>query len=227
MKVFNDPCGTARALDTIGDRWALLVVRELLYGPKRFVDLARGLAPISQNVLSQRLHKLTDAGVVRRRTLGPPVGGPAYQLTEMGEELHSVLVVLGRWGSRLPLDPGVTADLSVDALTLALETTFDPGIAGTLATSVLLRLGHDSFLATVTAGEFTIRRSESADAEIMIITEPGDLQRLVFARTDLAQAVRDGTVMITGDRRKARRFLRCFPVPPPFPDALRPGGADR
>lgn len=213
MKAFNDPCGTARALDAIGDRWALLVVRELLYGPKRFAELTRGLAPISQNVLSQRLQKLTDVGVVRRRTLGPPTSGQAYALTAMGQDLHPVLLVLGRWGSRIPLDPGVTSDLSPDAVALALETTFDPARAGSLEVTVRLELADDAFLIIIADGELEVRRADAANAEIMINTTPGELQRLVFAQADLGRAVRDGTVTLSGDRRRAQRFLRCFPAP--------------
>ncbi len=219
MKVFNDPCGTARALDVIGDRWALLIVRELLFGPKRFVDLARGLAPISQNVLSQRLSKLSEAGVLERRTFGPPTSGQAYALTAMGHELHPVMIALGRWGSRIPIDPAVDADLTTDALILALETTFDPTIAGALTITVQLRLDHDSFLATVADGEFSVRRSEPDQAELSIETTPATLRRLAFARASLGQALSNGEVMITGDRRKAQRFLRCFPRPELFAQA--------
>ncbi len=106
MRSYHDPCGVARALDVVGERWALLVVRELLLGPKRFTDLAGGLPGLSQNVLSQRLRELEDAGVVERVRLGPPVGSRVYRLTPRGAELEAVLLALARWGSRVPLsDP--------------------------------------------------------------------------------------------------------------------------
>src|SRR5215470_1397493 len=94
-RTYEDPCGVARALGVIGERWALLVVRELLHGPKRFADLSRGLPGMSQNVLAQRLRELELAGVVRRRRLGPPVSAHVYQLTERGQELEAVLLALG------------------------------------------------------------------------------------------------------------------------------------
>src|SRR3954464_5929351 len=95
---YDDACGAAHALDVVGERWGLLVVRELLLGPKRFGDLHRGLGAVSQNVLSQRLRELEAKGVVTRRRLGPPVSAPVYELTSRGAALEPVLVALGRWG---------------------------------------------------------------------------------------------------------------------------------
>src|SRR3954454_5888357 len=95
MRTYGDPCGIARALDVVGERWALLIVRELTYGPKRFTDLKRGLAGASPNVLSQRLRELEAAGVVDHHAVGS-----TYELTDRGLELHPILVQLGRWGAR-------------------------------------------------------------------------------------------------------------------------------
>src|ERR1700754_799231 len=119
---YDDPCGIARGLDAVGERWALLVVRELLFGPKRFTDLHNGLPTASQNVLSQRLRELEQAGGVRRRRLGPPAATWVYELTERGRDLEPVLFQLARWGSRGPLTSG--NELSVDALMFALKTSF-------------------------------------------------------------------------------------------------------
>src|SRR5258706_120419 len=100
---YGDPCGIARALDLVGERWALLVVRELVLGPKRFTDLRDGLPGLSPDVLTERLRDLEQAGIVRRRTLAPPAGSRVYELTGWGRELEPVLVALGRWGSRIAL----------------------------------------------------------------------------------------------------------------------------
>jgi DNA-binding HxlR family transcriptional regulator len=97
---YDQGCGSAHALDLIGDRWALLVVRELLLGPKRFTDLRDGLPGIGPNVLSQRLKELEEVGVLRRHVLPPPAASAVYELTEWGRELEDVLVQLGRWGAR-------------------------------------------------------------------------------------------------------------------------------
>src|ERR1700737_1921647 len=109
-RTYDDPCGVARALGVVGERWALLVVRELLFGPKRFTDLSQGLPAMSQNVLSQRLRELEQAGIVCRRRLGPPARARVYELSERGMELEPVLMALARWGSRAPLES--TGDLS-------------------------------------------------------------------------------------------------------------------
>ncbi|MDR2987928.1 MAG: helix-turn-helix transcriptional regulator, partial [Nocardiopsaceae bacterium] len=100
---YDDPCGIARALDVIGDRWALLVVRELVFGPKRFAQLRSGLHGVSPNVLSQRLRDLEGAGVVRRAMLAPPASVAVYELTDRGRALEPVLLELGRWGSHEPI----------------------------------------------------------------------------------------------------------------------------
>src|SRR5919106_3243857 len=102
MRTYGDLCGIARALDVVGERWALLVVRELLLGPKRFTDLRAGLPHVGPDVLTQRLKELEAAGVVRRATLPPPAASKVYELTRRGAELEPVVLALGRWGSAAP-----------------------------------------------------------------------------------------------------------------------------
>src|SRR5918997_5673996 len=102
MRTYCDGCAAAHALDLVGERWALLVVRELLLGPKRFTDLRAGLPSASPNVLAQRLRELEEAGVVRRRKLPPPAASRVYELTDWGMELEPVIIGLGRWGARSP-----------------------------------------------------------------------------------------------------------------------------
>src|SRR4051794_8066328 len=116
-RTYGDSCGIARALDLVGERWALLVVRELMLGPKRFTDLRAGLRNLSADVLAQRLRQLEAAGVVRRRTLPPPAGSRVYELTDWGRDLEPALLALGRWGSRAALPPG-SGPLGADALML-------------------------------------------------------------------------------------------------------------
>src|ERR671916_3307645 len=106
MRTYGDLCGIARALDVVGERWAVLVVRELILGPKRFTDLRAGLPNVGPDVLAQRLRELEAAGVLRRRTLAPPAGSRVYEVTERGQELEPVLLGLGGWGSAAPVPPG-------------------------------------------------------------------------------------------------------------------------
>src|SRR3954453_20585710 len=110
-RTYGDACGIARALDILGERWALMTVRELLLGPKRFTDLRGGLPHASPNILSQRLRELESAGILRKRRLPPPAASQVYELTPRGHELAPVLDALGTWGSRLPL-PGADATMS-------------------------------------------------------------------------------------------------------------------
>jgi DNA-binding HxlR family transcriptional regulator len=210
---YDDPCGVARALDVVGERWALLIVRELLLGPKRFGALSSGLPGMSQNVLSQRLRELQDAGIVRRRTFGPPASSHGYELTERGRELEPVLLALARWGSRVAVSPA--AELSVDALMLALRTTFDPRGAGSLRARLELRIGDDCFCAEIGSGRFAVSRGNAGQADAILTTGAATLRALVFGDGTIADAVGDGDLRIDGDRRVVARFIRCFPRPTP------------
>jgi DNA-binding HxlR family transcriptional regulator len=208
---YDDPCGVARALDLVGERWTLLVVRELLFGPKRFTDLVRGLPGMSQNVLSQRLRELGKAGLVERRRMGPPVSGQVYELTERGAALRPVVIELARWGSRIPTTS--RADLSVDALALALLTTFDPD--GAEDVRIALQLGDDRFAAEVTDGLLEITRGAPARSDAEVVTDAAGLRSVVFGGRPLAEAVGVGDAEGHGDAEKAARFLRHFPRPAP------------
>jgi DNA-binding HxlR family transcriptional regulator len=208
---YDDPCGVARALDVVGERWALLVVRELLLGPKRFGALSSGLPGMSQNVLSQRLRELAGAGIVRRRTFGPPASSHGYELTERGRELEPVLAALARWGSRVPV--GTAAELSTDALMLALQTTFDPRAAGALRARLELRIGDDCLRAEIGSGRFAVSRGSAGRADAILTTGAATLRALVFGDRTIADAVGRGDLRIDGDRRAAARFIGCFPRP--------------
>jgi DNA-binding HxlR family transcriptional regulator len=201
----------ARALDLVGERWTLLVVRELLFGPKRFTDLVRGLPGMSQNVLSQRLRELGKAGLVERRRMGPPVSGQVYELTERGAALRPVVIELARWGSRIPTT--TRADLSVDALALALLTTFDPD--GAEDVRIALVLGDDRFAADVADGRLEITRGAPARPDAEVITDAAGLRSVVFGGRPLAEAVAVGDAEVRGDAEAAARFVRRFPRPAP------------
>jgi DNA-binding HxlR family transcriptional regulator len=204
-RTYGDPCGVARALDVVGERWALLVVRELLLGPKRFTDLHRGLGGASQNVLSQRLRELEAAGIVRRRRLGPPARASAYELTERGAALEPILVELGRWGRDRPMES--TAELSVDALMLALKTTFDPGAAGDLKASLDLRVDDDALDVTVADGRLAVARGSAGRADATIRTDARTLRELAFGGRRLDEAQAAGAVEVEGDAAAVQRLL--------------------
>src|SRR5581483_8796525 len=159
MPRYDDPCGIARALNAVGDRWSLLVVRELLFSPKRFSDLRRGLGGVSPNVLSQRLTELEEEGIVAQRVAGPPVGATVYELTPSGRDLLPVLDALARWGSRRPIRSD--RPLSRDALMLALRTTVRAG--ATVPPGLRVTLDGSSWDPVVTNG--TLEWRTPTDAE--------------------------------------------------------------
>ncbi len=219
---YDDPCGVARALGAVGERWALLVVRELLLGPKRFSDLSRGLPGMSQNVLSQRLRELEQAGVVRRRQLGPPVSASVYQLTQHGQELEPVLLALGRWGSRLPFSS--SAELSPDALILALRTTFDPARAAGAEGRFGLELNDDRLILELTEAGCHVNRAEPSAASgasspadqpvrATLWCDPATLRALVFGGLPMDEALHSGALTVTGDELAVERLLHAFPRP--------------
>jgi DNA-binding HxlR family transcriptional regulator len=205
---YDDPCGVARALDVIGERWALLVVRELLLGPKRFRDLTRGLPTASPNVLSQRLRELEGAGVLRRCQCGPPASVRAYELTERGRELEPVLVALGGWGRALAMT--TSAELSPDALVLALRTTFRPEAAAGLLAWIELRTGGDRFALAVADGRLELGRGGVDDSDAVLEADVGVLREVALQGRPLDEALAAGTLTVTGNRRTAARVLACF-----------------
>jgi DNA-binding HxlR family transcriptional regulator len=213
-RTYADPCGIARALDLVGERWALLVVRDLVLGPKRFTDLRTGLPHLSPDVLAQRLRELEQSGVVRRRKLPPPAGSQVYELTDWGRELEPVVLGLGRWGSRAPF-PATDAQLSVDSIGIALKTLFDATAADGLNARYELRLEEQSFRAVVSNGQLELTRGSAEGPDATIETDPGTLASVLWHGRRLTDALRSGDLKIDGDRAATRRFLSLFPVAEP------------
>jgi DNA-binding HxlR family transcriptional regulator len=213
-RTYDDGCAAAHALDLVGERWALLVVRELLLGPKRFTDLKSGLPHASPNVLAQRLRDLEAAGVVRRRKLPPPAASRVYELTEWGLALEPVIIALGRWGVRSPTKPP-DAELGVDSLILSFRTMFDPDRAGELDARYEFRLGENSFRAEVAAGRLEIERGSLAAPDATVEADAGTLAAVVYGDLELGEALESGDLRIEGDRTLVERFLVLFPLPEP------------
>jgi DNA-binding HxlR family transcriptional regulator len=211
-RTYGDRCGVARALDIVGERWALLVVRELLLGPKRFTDLRAGLPHVGPDVLAQRLRELEQSGIVRRGTLPPPAGSRIYELTVRGRELEPVMLALGRFGSVAPFPPG-EAEIGVDALVIALKSLFAPGTGDGRAASYELRLGEQRFVIDVADGRIEIARGGAPAPDAIIESDPGTLASVLWHGRKLDEARRAGDVAIEGDRRSVTRFLALFPLP--------------
>ncbi len=217
MRTYGDGCAIARALDVVGERWALLIVRELVLGPKRYTDLRRGLPNASPNVLSERLRELERAGVVRRRKLPPPAGSRVYELTDWGLGLEEIVISLGRWAARSPTPPGDAPIVSADSIILALRGLFDPGAAQGLRAGYELRLGEDRFRIEVADDEIAVARGGADQADATIDTDPGTFDALLWGGRSLADAQRSGSLTIEGDKAAVQRFVRLFPMPEPAP----------
>ena len=194
-QTYGDACRLALALDLIGKRWALLVVRELLLGPKRFSDLRRGLPNASSNILAERLRELEDGGVIRRTTLPPPVAAKVYELTEWGQELEDVVTRLGAWGARSPSPPACRA-IGTDSIVLALRSLFDPALAEGLSTSCDLAVGGEHFRVEVGGGRIELCRDGEGDAEAAIEAD---------SAATLAAQLDDGVTKASGDVAVAAR----------------------
>lgn len=210
---YDDACGTAHALELIGERWALLVVRELMLGPKRFTDLRASLPGISANVLTQRLEGLEAAGLLVRRRLPPPAAAWVYELTPWGYEAEPILQVLGRWAARSPLhDP--TLPLSAVSLMLSFRTMFDATRAGDLAAQIGFRIGEDRFVVTIAEGTLVAARTEPDGVDLLFEGPATAVAAAVYAGQPLDGLVAAGALRVSGDRALADRFVTLFPLPP-------------
>jgi DNA-binding HxlR family transcriptional regulator len=212
-RFYEDGCTSAHALDLVGDRWALLIVRDLLFGPKRFTDLQAGLAYASPNVLTQRLRELEDTGVVRRRRLPPPASANVYELTEWGAELEPILLGLQRWGAGSP-SFAHEVPVGCDAAMLALKNTFDAAAAGDVAVTVEVRFPSDTFGVRVDHGTIDIARGPADNPDLTLDTDPDTLEALVFTGRSVRSAERAGTLILGGDRQQLATFLSVFSVQP-------------
>jgi DNA-binding HxlR family transcriptional regulator len=211
---YGDSCGIARGLDVAGERWGLLIVRELLLGPKRFTDLREGLPNVGPDMLAQRLRDLEGAGVVRRRKLPPPVGARVYELTERGAELEPVLHALGRWGSRVPL-PDEPAPLSPDALAVALKTMFDPNAAADRTGVYKLQFGEHEFTVRLDQGALDVAPDGARrdGTKLAIDTDTGTLAQLLWHGGSIDAALDSGALRLNGSKRELARFLKMFAAP--------------
>ncbi len=211
---YDEGCAVAHSLDLIGERWALLIVRELLLGPKRFTDLRAGLPGASADVLSQRLREMTESGLVRRKRLPPPAGAEVYELTEWGADLEPVVTLLGRWGSRsASLDPA--ADSSDDSLILSLRALFNPEAAQGFSATIGLSLNLNRFIVEIADGRLHVASGEAKNPTATLDTNRPTLAALLYGGHALDDAVRDRQAVISGKAAVIARFLRLFPLPAP------------
>ena len=213
-RTYNDLCGLSHALELVGERWAILVLRELSYGPKRFTDIRSGLPSASPNVLSQRLRELETHGIVARRTLPPPAASKVYELTEWGRELEPTLRSLGRWAARSPHFPD-SGHFSPSSLAMNLETMFLAEKAAGVHLKIGLRLGDESFALRVNDGSLELERGEAEAPDATIETDPMTLVEVLYYGSELGSAETAGTLRIEGDRKAVAKLPSLFELPDP------------
>ena len=203
---YDDACGTAHALELVGERWSLLIVRELMFGPRRFGELRAALPGISANVLTQRLDGLAAAGIARRQKLPPPASVHVYGLTPWGYEAEEAIQALGRWAARSPEhDP--TLPISPASMMLSFRTMFH-GSGGWRAT-IGFRFGVESFVVRV-GDTLEVTREDAAAADVVLATDPPMIAAFVYGKVPLDQL----PISVTGDPAAADRFAGLFELPP-------------
>lgn len=210
-RAYGQYCGFARALEVVGERWALLIVRDLLVSPKRFSDLHRGLPGIPTNVLTARLKELEEAGVVQRRVLPRPERGVAYELTAYGSELETVVFDLGRWGAKALGDPREGETITTDSIVTALRTTFQPDAAKTTKATYELLMGPVVVHASVNRGTLEVAEGAVPGADLTIEAGP-QLRALMAHEMTPDEAIKSGAVRIRGDKRLLKQFAEIFRI---------------
>jgi DNA-binding HxlR family transcriptional regulator len=204
---YGEGCAVAHGLELIGERWALLIVRELLMGPKRFNALHAGIRQASANILSQRLQQLEQAGVVRHRKLGTPTNAWVWELTDWGYQLEPIVLAIGRWARHSPLRDQ-DGWFSPDALMLHLKARSD----GELAPGrYQVRIADDSYAITVDPPSMRIVRGELDHPDAIIESDLGTLTAVIKRREPFERAVDSGRLAVRGDRAAVERLLTGHP----------------
>jgi len=214
MKSYNQYCGLAYALDIIGERWTLLIIRELIAGPRRFTDLMAGLPSISTNLLSERLKHLEQQGILSRRALPPPAGSTVYELTPLGQALEKTLLELGKWGSQfVPQSAEGATLLNVGSYALTLKTFFRPEQAQGVNETYELRIDHEVLQVQINEGEIQVRQGETRKTDVIFHTDMSSYLGLLQRQIQPDEAVSRGLIRIEGDPGALSRFLNLCGLP--------------
>ncbi len=212
---YEDGCAFAQALDLVGERWALLIVRELMFGPKRFTDLKESLPGIATNVLTQRLVGLEEAGLLQRVDLPRPARGKAYALTPWGLAFREPLRVMGAWASRSP-HLRFEHRLSAAAAMLSLGSMFDEAKAGDLRLAVDLRLPDGDFAVAVADGRLSVEPGRNPDPECIVTGDQNAILPVLYAGQPVGAALADGSLKVKGDAAALERLAQACQRPEPM-----------
>jgi DNA-binding HxlR family transcriptional regulator len=203
---YDDACGLAHAMELLGERWAMLVLRELAYGPRRFSELKADLQGISANVLTQRLTELEARGLVRKIKLPPPASVQVYEATDWGLEAVPVIASLGRWAARSPLhDP--TLPMSHVSILMSFQTLISPERSRGLDIRACFRLGEATYVGHVHDGRFDVARCDANDCDVTFTGTPTEIAAVIHGGAPLDM------IRVEGDMELAKRFRTLFPLP--------------
>lgn len=212
---YNQLCGLAYALDVIGERWTLLIIRELMPGPRRFTDLMEGLPGISTNLLSTRLKTLEKQGLIRRRDLPPPAASTVYELTPVGEALESTMLALGKWGSQfVPEQPTGDALLHAGSYALTLKTFFDPEEARGLHETYVLHVDDEVLSVRIADGDIEVWQGEAQAADMILHADMPSYMAMLLGHLPPQEAIAGGHIRVEGDAQALNRFVELCGVPP-------------
>ncbi|MDP9869141.1 MULTISPECIES: winged helix-turn-helix transcriptional regulator [Streptosporangium] len=204
-------CGLARALEMVGERWMLLIVRNLLSGPQRYGDLRKGLPAIPTNILSTRLKRLEEAGLASRRALPHPERAVVYELTDYGRDLEPALIALGRWGARTMTEPRPGEAITAESVAMAFRTTYQPEAARDTTVGYEVRMGEFTLRLQITVGALTVGIGPHPAPDLIIerLNDQGIHALMTGAKTP-DQALTDGSVRVEGDPALLHRFVQAF-----------------
>lgn len=210
-KRYGQYCGLVRGAEIVGERWSLLIIRDLLVSPKRYTDLRKGLPGIPTNILAARLKELEGAGVVQRRVLPRPDGSVVYELTDYGRELDEIVLALGRWGAKSMTKPQPGDIVTVDSMIMALRSTFRADTAGGVHLGYELRLGDIVIHALIDDGDLEVAEGGKPNADLVIESGPA-IKALMAREMSPAEALAGGSVRLAGDPELLTRFVELFRI---------------
>ncbi len=213
-KRFDQYCPMAHALSLVGERWSLLIIRDLLHGPKRYTDLAHGLPGIGTNILADRLRSLEEVGVVQKRKLPPPAASTVYELTEYGAGLNEVMYALARWGARSLGPPAAKDELYPEWGLNALPALFNPYAARGLTETYVLKVDDDVFTARIENGELHAEVGAAEDADVTFEVDMPTFFALATGELAPEEAVASGRARVEGDPEALERCFRVLSLAP-------------
>ena len=194
-------------MELLGERWAMLVLRELAYGPRRFSELKADLKGISANVLAQRLTELEKRSLVRKTKLPPPASIQVYEATEWGLEVIPLIASLGRWAARSPWH-NPTLQMSHVSVIMSLQTLLSPALAEGLDARIGFRFGDVTYVTTLRNGRLDVERGPVEDCDLEFSGTPSEIAAVIHGGAPLEM------IEVKGDMELAKRFRTLFPLPP-------------